>query len=67
MTHDDLLEKIIKLSHTDSTMALMSVIKLHKEYVSPNILDNKTVCMYCTDDKVVYYPCLTIRVIENEL
>jgi len=49
--------------------SLVAVVDLHKEYVNPNILDTRTVCMHCSGNvyDVVYYPCLTIRVIENGL
>jgi len=73
MTRDELTKRINDLGYEDYAapleVALLAVLGLHKEYVSPNILDTKTVCMHCSGrvEDVVYYPCLTVRVIEKEL
>lgn len=52
----------------DAYSALLTLVELHKEYASPHIFQDRTVCMHCTrDTETVYYPCLTIRVIKGEL
>jgi hypothetical protein len=74
MTHNELLKYLNeRLSWENGTetgnaySALLTIVGLHKEYASPNIFDDKTVCMHCTQNEAVYYPCLTIKVIEKEL
>lgn len=73
MTHEELLEKIGKLTCCSGwhEVALRAVIELHKPY-SDTFFEGREyiACSNCLDgtgQSLVYYPCPTIQAIEREL
>ena len=67
MTHDELLAKIdTRLEIMGDKLvssALRAVVELHK---STNGYD-RNICLFCSPEILVPYPCPTIQAIEKEL
>lgn len=61
MTHDELLEKIAFDTAHHLREALRAIVELHKS------VGNNDYCAECHPDKLGFYPCFTIQVVEDNL
>ena len=68
MTHDELTIHIIKLSEDNDKNwkfypALRAVVELHK----PTNGHDRNICLICSSEILMPYPCPTIKAIKKEL